>query len=103
MCGAMVNISFQKLHEDTKTVDLYAPVFENVEYKIASSLGDYVQEFTKQLPHEGLDNFVFSCNCILNYLYAELEGKQTASCTGPITFGEIAYQLLNQTMAYLVI
>ena len=45
----------------------------------------------------------FSCNCILNYLYSELEGKKTGGITGPITFGEIAYQLLNQTMVYLTI
>jgi hypothetical protein len=33
-------------------------------------------------------------------LYSELEGKKTASIIGPITFGEIAYQLLNQTLVY---
>jgi hypothetical protein len=49
------------------------------------------------------DNIVFSCNCILNYLYSELEGKQTGGIIGPITFGEVAYQLLNQTLAYLTI
>jgi hypothetical protein len=30
-----------------------------------------------------------------------LEGKTTAGMTGPMTFGEIAYQLLNQTLVYL--
>ena len=45
----------------------------------------------------------FSCNCILNYLYAGLEGKRTGSITGPITFGEIAHQLLNQTIVQLYI
>jgi hypothetical protein len=43
----------------------------------------------------------FSCNCILNYLYGELEGKRTGALKGPMTFGEVAYQLLNQTMVYL--
>lgn len=42
-----------------------------------------------------------SCNCILNYLYGELEGKTTGSFTGPATFGEIAYVLLNQTLVKL--
>ena len=51
---------------------------------------------------QGNENIAFSCNCILNYLYSELEGKQTGPITGPITFGEVAYQLLNQTMVYLV-
>jgi len=44
---------------------------------------------------------VFSCNCILNYLYADLAGDKALSITGPATFGEIAYVLLNQTLVYL--
>ena len=40
---------------------------------------------------------------MLNYLYAELEGKKTGSIVGPITFGEIAYVLLNQTLVHLLI
>ena len=37
-------------------------------------------------------------------LYANLEGKQTGSITGPIsTSGEIACQSLNQTLTYLEI
>jgi hypothetical protein len=31
----------------------------------------------------------------------DLEGQRTANITGPFTFGEIAYQLLNQTLVYL--
>ncbi len=41
----------------------------------------------------------FACNCVLNFLYGKLEGAQ-AGLPGPFTFGEIAYQLLNQTMVY---
>jgi len=44
---------------------------------------------------------VFTCNCILNYIYGELEGRQLPGPRGPMTFGEVAYQVLNQTMAYL--
>ncbi|MGV8838548.1 DUF6976 family protein [Cellvibrio sp.] len=32
-----------------------------------------------------------------------MEGKKTRDLTGPITFGEVAYQLLNQTLVYLSI
>jgi hypothetical protein len=32
-----------------------------------------------------------------------LAGKQTGAFTGPVTFGEVAYQLLNQTLVYLKI
>ena len=47
------------------------------------------------------DKVFFSCNCVLNYLYSNLEGKKVGSFTGPMTFGEIAYVLLNQTLVYL--
>ena len=100
--GSMVNVSIQEIKEKEKIVNLYAPVFQNVEYKIAHPVKDYVQEFMKYLPKETITP-IFSCNCILNYLYSELEGKKTGNITGPITFGEIAYQLLNQTLTYLEI
>nr|WP_321404786.1 hypothetical protein [uncultured Desulfobacter sp.] len=103
MYGAMINTSFQSVDEAQKTVHLYAPVFQEVEYKIAKPVSDYVSEFNQLIPKGIGDTVFFSCNCILNYLYAELEGKKTADITGPMTFGEIAYQLLNQTMAYIVI
>jgi hypothetical protein len=70
-------------------------------YKIAAPVGDYIMAFEKALMNLGDKKILFSCNCILNYIYAELEGKKTGNATGPITFGEIAYQLLNQTFVYI--
>ncbi len=102
-CGVSINVSFQEVDEGKGEVRFYAPVFANVAYRPAKPVGDYVKEFVSQLP-SGLDGRVaFSCNCILNYLHSALEGKSTGEIVGPITFGEIAYQLLNQTMAYLTI
>ncbi len=101
--GAKVNTSFQAVDEDNKEVQFYAPVFAGMEYKHAKPVGDYVSEFISQMPNGGSDKILFSCNCILNYLYSELEGKKTGDVTGPITFGEVAYQLLNQTLVYLSI
>jgi hypothetical protein len=100
--GTMVNISFQNIDETNKSVNFYAPVFANVTYKLAKPVADYVGEFEKILPAE-FNSLDFSCNCILNYLHSNLEGKKTGNITGPITFGEIAYQLLNQTLVYLEI
>jgi hypothetical protein len=101
-CGAMINTSFKEINHTPKIVHFYAPVFKGVEYKLAAVADDYVASFKRLLP-SNVDSIVFSCNCILNYLYSGLEGKQTSGVVGPITFGEIAYQLLNQTMAYIVI
>jgi hypothetical protein len=101
--GIMVNVSYQSLDETSKKVSFYAPVFKGMIYKNSEKIKDYVSEFTKQMPESDVGQISFSCNCILNYLYSELEGKVTKGVTGPITFGEIAYQLLNQTLAYLTI
>ncbi len=101
-CGAMINVSIKGVDVAAKRVDFYAPVFPGVEYRIAAPVGDYVNGFQAALPK--LDSGItFSCNCILNFLYSNLEGKRTANITGPITFGEIGYQLLNQTLVYLTI
>jgi Family of unknown function (DUF6976) len=98
--GAMINVSFQNIDEQSKTVNFYAPVFEHVQYKQAKAIPDYVTAFSSQVPNI---ETAFSCNCILNFLYSELEGKKTGQITGPITFGEVAYQLLNQTMVYMTL
>lgn len=101
-CGAMINVSIKGVDTAAKRVDFYAPVFPGVKYRIAAPVSDYVNGFQAALPK--LDaRIIFSCNCILNFLYSDLEGKRTANITGPITFGEIAYQLLNQTLVYLTI
>jgi len=100
--GTSINASVQNIDEEKQLVDLYAPVFKNVTYKIAAPISNYVNEFYQQFPRYSV-NPIFSCNCILNYLYGELEGKHTDPIIGPMTFGEIAYQLLNQTLVYLEI
>ena len=103
LSGAMINTSFQSIDFAKKQVNFYAPVFAGIRYKIAKPVDDYVSHFSAKIPEGVGDNLFFSCNCILNYLYADLEGKKTANFTGPMTFGEIAYQLVNQTLAYLTI
>ncbi|MHA1673324.1 MAG: DUF6976 family protein [Promethearchaeota archaeon] len=101
--GAMINISYQSVDEEKREVVFYAPVFKGQIYKNAEKVEDYVTKFDGQMPKEDIEHIAFSCNCILNYLHSELEGKKTEGITGPITFGEIGYQLLNQTLAYITI
>lgn len=98
--GAMINISFQAVEKDQGLVKFYAPVFPGVEYRVAKSVGNYEEKFREELDKRQVSP-VFSCNCILNYGCGKLEGKKTGSITGPMTFGEIAYILLNQTMVYV--
>jgi hypothetical protein len=101
-CGAAINVSIKAIDAGARRVDFYAPVFPGVEYRIAAPLGDYVNAFQAALPR--IDGgLTFSCNCILNFLYSGLEGQRTGPITGPMTFGEIGYQLLNQTLVYLTV
>jgi hypothetical protein len=97
--GTNINVSIKSIDEAAKRVSFYAPVFPGVEYREAALVGDYVEAFSKLVP-AGVEP-VFACNCILNYLYGKLEGRRTGAFTGPVTFGEIAHQLLNQTLVYL--
>lgn len=98
--GAQINTSFQEINQETKRVSFYAPVFSGIEYRQAAPVGDYVHEF-EAMAKGAHENIEFSCNCILNYLYGELQGRKTGDLNGPMTFGEVAYQLLNQTLVYL--
>jgi uncharacterized protein DUF6976 len=94
--GAMINVSLKGVDASARRVEFYAPVFEDMEYRFAAPPG----ELPTIAPDEG-GEASFSCNCILNYLYGSLEGKRTGRYTGPMTFGEIAYLLLNQTLVHL--
>lgn len=98
--GAMINVSFQALDDTNHAVKVYAPVLDKMEYRQAAPIQDYRSSFIEQT--KDLNTYpAFSCNCILNYIYGGLEGEQPIPISGPATFGEIAYVLLNQTMVYL--
>ncbi len=102
--GALINVSIKAIDVENDMVTLYAPVFPRVQYKLAKPFsGSYEDAFQTQATSQLLDNTQFACNCVLNYLYSGLEGKQTGQITGPMTFGEIAYVLLNQTLVQLTL
>jgi Family of unknown function (DUF6976) len=102
--GARINVSFQSVDPVRGEVRFYAPVFAGVPYRHARPIPDYVDAFVSALPAAvGRERIALSCNCILNYLHSSLEGRRTGQVVGPFTFGEIAYQLLNQTMVYLTV
>jgi hypothetical protein len=100
LSGEMINVSFQSLDATNRTVHFYAPVLADVEYRQAAPVPDYRAELLERLARRPVTP-IFSCNCILNYLYADLEHAASLSIGGPATFGEIAYLLLNQTLVYV--
>lgn len=112
--GAAINISIQAVDADNHEVSFYAPVFKDVRYRFAAPVDNYFREFMSLVLEGDFEEnininmsnekqILFSCNCILNFVYSNLEGLKTGQMVGPITFGEVAYQLVNQTLVYLTI
>lgn len=95
--GAHINVSLQTVDAVAGKVSLYAPVFAGIDYRFAKPVEDYAASLRARLASQNKQGAVFGCNCILNFLFGELEGKAIGGVAGPITFGEIAYQVLNQT------
>jgi len=102
--GATINTSFQRLDEDSKKVMFYAPLFQGKKYNFALPLEDYTTLFRTKVKEKDIkkESLIYNCNCILNYLYGDLENNDIGF-SGPTTFGEIAYHLINQTFTYLLI
>ncbi len=100
--GAHINVSVKEVDVSNGLVSFFAPVFQSKVYKFAKPINNYIRRFEiKTLDYN--TNNVFSCNCILNYLYGNFEGRKINNIKGPITFGEIGYQLLNQTLVSLTV
>lgn len=95
--GAMINVAVQELAADS--VSFYAPVFAGVRYRIAEAPAPQPTALLAAAAPQS----IFACNCVLNYLYADPELVTGGGLSGPMSFGEIAYQLLNQTLVYLTI
>ncbi len=99
--GVGVNISIKSI--ENGVVNFYAPVFNGIQYRFAKPIDDYAGAFNERISKLKNVEAVFACNCILNFLYGGLEYKKIEAFAGPVTFGEIAYQLVNQTLVYVVV
>lgn len=96
--GVFINTSIKSVGDGR--VGFYAPVFRGYEYRFATPVTDYEKKFREKIDSAGATHPFFACNCIMNYLYGGSESMTIPPYVGPITFGEIAYQLLNQTLVY---
>jgi hypothetical protein len=99
--GRDVSISFKDV--TTKTVHLYAPVKAGVEYRFAKNVSDYEADFREKLESIDHKNYVFACNCVLNFLNGRMQGKDIGGLYGPVTFGEVAWKVVNQTLIYVIV
>jgi len=100
--GAKLNVSIQRCDGDKQGVQLYAPVYPGVDYCLAKPVENYTSAFLEKASSLTTQSD-WSCNCILNFNFGSLEGRSIGGHAGPVTFGEIAYQLLNQTLVLLTV
>jgi len=98
--GELLNVSFNVIDAESRSVLFYAPVMAGRVYRQAAPLLDYraalieVAEKLKLTP-------VLSCNCFHNYTYGNLSGNLYLPLPGPAVFGELAHVLMNQTLVCL--
>jgi hypothetical protein len=101
-CGTRFNVGIFAVDLAQRQVEFSAPVFEGVTYRAAKPIDSYPERFMAAIPPD-IVKPAFACNCLLNYVHGQLEGRHIGGVYGPMTFGEIAYQLLNQTLVYITI
>ena len=93
--GAMMNILCFEVKADE--VYLSVPVVEQIEYRFARK-GQNPSD-----PDITNNSVAFSISCVSNFLSTEMCGNYIKYMNGPAVFGEIAYQLVNQTTVYVSI
>jgi len=100
--GALINRSIEKVNTENKSVLFYAPVFNDEVYRLAKPIENYYEEFQKRIEFYEDEEVIYSMLCVVYYLVGELENKKLP-VSGSFTFGEVGYQLLNQTLVYLTL
>ena len=110
--GALLNVSI--LRADAERVMFLAPVSSALTYRFAEEVLDYAAEFARATAEIEPGQAAHTCICALHYYYAGLsydgDGHPPRPRVGPgpdiiapVTFGQIAYTVLNQTLTCLSI
>jgi len=100
--GAVINRDIMLKDEKTKTVTFFSPLFKDIKYYLANPIEDYYLKFNQMLDKVETSNVAYSTICVSYFGLAKLENRKL-KMTGPFTFGEIGYNLLNQTLVFLKI
>ena len=99
--GALINRDIKVIDKEKKEVAFFSPVFHDEIYYLANIIDNYHKLFGEKLKTQGL-NIPYSCICVSYYSLGNLEHKKIEA-EGVFAFGEIAFQLLNQTLVFLEI
>ncbi len=101
--GAMINISIISTDPQGGNTTFLAPVNPALTYRFAVEVLDYQNEFSRLLNELGPVSGALSCICVQHYEHAGLHETTELPFQGPVTFGQIAYGVLNQTLACLTV
>ncbi|MDR1172947.1 MAG: hypothetical protein LBL24_10870 [Bacteroidales bacterium] len=93
--GAMINVVCCGIGESE--VQMSAPVFKSVDYRIAMIDEEIVE------PSLVSDRIVFSVTCIGNFIQPDICTQYLKKMNGPVVYGEIAYQQVGQTTVYVTV
>jgi hypothetical protein len=112
--GALLNVAVLTQDAGAGRVIFLAPVCSALTYRFAEMVMDYEAEFIQSAAEIELAKAAHACICLLHYYFAGLAGAGPgaapallklpgADVTAPVTFGQIAYTILNQTLTCLTI
>jgi hypothetical protein len=110
--GALLNVTIVMADEESGRMMFLTPVSPALTYRFAEDVLDYAAEFTRAAADIELDEAAHACICALHYYYAghisrpeggALLPPARLNITAPVTFGQIAYTVLNQTLTCLTI
>jgi len=99
--GASINVSIRAVDASRGDVQFFAPVVAGENYRLAAPRADYERCITACARSLDRPERALVCRCILNHLNPRLANADTAGFVGPVTFGEIAYILVNQTLVVM--
>ena len=99
--GASINVSIRVVDAACGDVQFFAPVVAGENYRLGAPRVDYTRCMTACARSLDRPERALVCRCILNHLNPNLANADTAGFVGPVTFGEIAYILVNQTLVVM--
>lgn len=107
-CGSLINVGLAGIDREKGEVTFNSPVLPGVRYSPGHLAGNYSELLREGLARVDRERTIFACNSIFSTLTAgsaegELIKEESEKLKGPLTAGEIAYHLLNQTYTYVSI
>ena len=104
--GALINVAILVHDANEGGVTFLTPVSAALTYRLAEEILDYNEEFARAAADMELPHAAHACICVLHHYFASQSGPADSPppcITAPMTFGQIAYTILNQTLTCLTI